>query len=666
MRKRIRAGVCGLAVASLCGPAWGHGNGALSGDDFLDLSLEQLLQVEVLAPGKTQQQRWQTAAVTQVISRQEIARFGGNSLYEVLERATSVWMTGSHFYPQNVASLRGDLLTHSNNHVLLLLDGRPLRDSFTGGEAFGIFNALPLAALERIEIVRGPGSVLYGANAYTGVINLVTRVRDEAGISLKAGVGELGTRQAGAHGQWRMGQWQADFALHGMREDGWDFRAVDAAGVASGIDYGERNLGAVLRLGDGDWRVEGVYLRSRQDFFGAVASWSGTVPPDARDVLSERWHFNLGRRLAWGDDKRWEFDVTGSQVDFDHYNYATRSRDWQGELTFHQQIGPRWRWLAGAAFWHQDIESFARINPAPISSGQRMLWHGYAEAHYQGPGRFSMLAGVQWNKVEDLAADSVPRIGLFWELPAGWRLRLLHGEAYRAPNGIETRFLTIVRNSGGDIIGGLRGNPLLQPERVASTDLGLSWQGERGELQLTGFRSRQRDLITRQRAADRVIDFVNAGELTLRGVELEARYEPHPAWLLSAAMTWQRGESDSGIDDFTLVPRRLGKLGIAYRFGERLSLGLFDVYASEAGDVVVRNPARLPRNPAAAAYHQLSLQLNVTTSEWLPLGQASRAKLYAYNLLDAEVYQPEFVGLAINTIPARAGRSLYLAFEVDF
>lgn len=634
---------------------------------LFDLSIEELMQVEVVAPGKVAQQRWATSAITTVISRQEIARFGANSLFEVLERATSVWMTGSHFYPQNVASIRGDLLTHSNNHVLLLLDGRPLRDSFTGGESFGVFNALPLSALERIEIVRGPGSVLYGANAYAGVINLVTRRREAPGFGLRLGTGELGTRQGGVHGQWARGDWRADFAAHGFREDGWRFRAVDGSRVAGAMDYGEQNFGATLGLGDGRWRIDGLFLRSRQDFWGAVAAWSGLPPPDQREVLSERAQLNLGRRFDWDATRRFEVDLTYSTVDFDHYNYATRSRDLQGELTFHHAPSDRLQWLTGAAFWRQDIQSFARINPAPIVAGRRLLGHFYGELRYAWNDALRGVAGVQVNKVEGLDVDVVPRLGVFYALSPRWRLRLLHGEAYRAPNSIETRFSTVVRGPDGSIRGGLRGNPNLLPEQVSTQDLSLSFQDQRSELHITAFRSRQRDLITRQRAADRIIDFVNRGELRLRGIELEGRADLDQHWFVTGAYTYQRNETNTGIQDFTLVPRQLGKFGVGYRYSDALTVGLFDSYSGRAADVVARAPTRLAVNPPADSNHLLTLQLTLNTSAWVGGAEtSSHLKLYGYNLLDEAIHQPEFVGQQVNTLPARSGRAWYLSWEIGW
>ena len=88
-------------------------------------------------------------------------------------------MTGSFLFPRNMASIRGNLIKHEDNHVLVLINGRPFRDVTLGGVNFSIYTAFPIHMIERVEVIRGPGSVLYGTNAFTGVINVVTKDPDK-------------------------------------------------------------------------------------------------------------------------------------------------------------------------------------------------------------------------------------------------------------------------------------------------------------------------------------------------------------------------------------------------------------------------------------------------------------------------------------------------------
>jgi len=74
-----------------------------------------------------------------------------------------------------MAGVRGDIQSQLSNHILVLLNGRPVRESLLGGLNFPFFSAFPVEMIERKELVRGPGSVLYGTNAYSGIVNVITR-----------------------------------------------------------------------------------------------------------------------------------------------------------------------------------------------------------------------------------------------------------------------------------------------------------------------------------------------------------------------------------------------------------------------------------------------------------------------------------------------------------
>ena len=82
---------------------------------------------------------------------------------------------------QGALTMRGDATLGANNHILVLVNGRPIQESTHGGMIHPFLRSFPLASVKQIEIIRGPGSVLYGTNAYVGVINVITKVWDVSG-----------------------------------------------------------------------------------------------------------------------------------------------------------------------------------------------------------------------------------------------------------------------------------------------------------------------------------------------------------------------------------------------------------------------------------------------------------------------------------------------------
>ena len=137
--------------------------------------------LKVTTASKNADKLQDAAAIMSVISSQEIESYGALTLTDVLNRVTNLYMTGSCYFPNNLAGLRGDIQVHTSSHVLILIDGRPCRESFYSGVDLAVYNASPVAGIERIEIIRGPGSVLYGSNAVSGVINIIIKHKDELG-----------------------------------------------------------------------------------------------------------------------------------------------------------------------------------------------------------------------------------------------------------------------------------------------------------------------------------------------------------------------------------------------------------------------------------------------------------------------------------------------------
>ena len=147
---------------------------------MFDLDIEDLMHVEVSVASKRSEALYNAPGIVSVVTRKEIELFGDRNLTQVLRRMPSVYMAGSYFFPDNTVSVRGDLLSHLDVHTLPLINGRPFFMSQSGGANFPLYQALPVEGLERVEMTRGPGSVLYGTNAFTGVLNLVPRTANEA------------------------------------------------------------------------------------------------------------------------------------------------------------------------------------------------------------------------------------------------------------------------------------------------------------------------------------------------------------------------------------------------------------------------------------------------------------------------------------------------------
>lgn len=647
----------------------------LASDEGLDInvlfeaSFEELMDMSFSTASKYQQNTGDAPSVSTIVTAEEIKRFGANSLYEIMERVTSVYMTGSNFFPQNVMAMRGTLLGHYDNHILLLMNGRPVRESYAGGVNFSIYNAFPVENIERLEIIRGPGSVLYGTNAYSGVVNIITKTEIDNGIRLSIGAGSFSANKVTLSGNYddqeiASVQWGINY----FDEKGWDFGAVDNNGNFGTKDFGEENLGVFVSAQIDQFDINAFYTRSDQDFIGASANWSGSPPINDRNMKSDRLFMDLGYTFAFSDSWYLNANVSYAEMEFDHYNYTASSEDTFFELTNHWQVHEALRWITGATIWEQEVSSAERLRAAPVPDFSSTWYSLYTQLEHQTTDELKLFAGAQLNKAENVDADIVPRLGAIYSFNQKAGLKLMYAEAFRAAFGVETGFSLILKNEDGTNRGGLRGNPSLNPETVKTTDFQLYYNDDDYQLSATLFHSKLGNLVSRERAADNVLDFINEGSIDSRGIELDAKINLNQQLHLVANYSYQVNENGKGIENFTTAPNSLFKAGFIYYLNGGHSVALFNNYVGEATDVAILNQSRAAVNPEADSYHLATANITLDLANLFKSDKFKDTsfKVYAYNLFNQSIHHPDFIGRRINTLPARSERAIYAQITVGF
>jgi outer membrane cobalamin receptor len=358
---------------------------AVDVDELFAMDLEQLLSTRVETANKSSQKATDAAAVIEVITQQDIKNFGGNNLLEVLDRATSISMSGTFFFPQNSASMRGGISTGADHHVLLLINGRPMRDSFSGGENFAFYTAFPIQIIKQIEIIRGPGSVLYGSNAFTGVINIITQQPGDEHNKVTLTGGSFNSAKFQASASIEKGDFKMLAGMHLFKEDGWNFSATDNNRIDGSFDTGEDNLGAVINATYANFELNGFYIKSSQDFWGTTSTWStaNPTPTSSLDIESKRTLIDLGYNYQFDELRYVDVNVSYGTQDFSHINYDSQSKNTFIELVHHWQITPEIDWLIGGTSWSQDVTSFDGARAAPVDAFQQ-TWHSfYTQAELQ-------------------------------------------------------------------------------------------------------------------------------------------------------------------------------------------------------------------------------------------------------------------------------------------
>lgn len=479
-----------------------------------------------------------TAAVT-VIDAGQVAASGAADLGALLRDVAGIQITSNG--PQGslaTASLRGS----ESGQVLVLLDGIRLNS-----QQNGIFDLstlpIPLSSIERIEIVHGPASTLYGSSAVGGVIQIFTKqptARPTVGLDLSAGSNEV--RAGGLSVARRQGP--VGYALTAAQDH--------SGGYRPNADFDQTRLNGRFSLDlPADFYLRLATYRSQKEIGvpGAVSYPS----PNARQKDTDNF---LSLALE-GPAGPWLLTVRGvytrrheHYIDPDwgsdeRYLTQTRGMEAQGEVEFGSQ-----RLVLGGEAYSDSLASEA------TGKREQTRWAGFLQETIRLPARVLLELGLRYDAHSDFADEASPRLALVLPVSDSTRVRLSAGRSYRAPT-LNDRFYSDTWSQG---------NPNLKPETAWEYELGVEQQlGRKGTLSLAAFRREARDLIQWQADQNYVWSPQNLARARIWGGEANFDYHLFEKIGLGAGYTY-------------LLPRDLTNGGIVankarHALSGRLDLG---------------------------------------------------------------------------------------------
>jgi vitamin B12 transporter len=484
------------------------------------------------------------ASVT-VIDGARLREKGVNSLADALREVAGMHVvrTGS-WGGQTSLFLRGG----ESDYVRVLVDGVAVNQP--GG-------AIDLAGLtadniDRIEIVRGPASVLYGSDAVTGVVQIFTRRGTRSGWSAAARAGNHGTREAS--GDWSTSGTRSGLSAgasrlssEGIHQFNSRYRNATASLQAHFAPDPASEYRLIARGGEGvvHYPTDGAGALSDSNQY--QEGRHALVAAEAVRRLSSRFEAraSLGIRASRDrtDDRP---DGPGDTLGFFAYQATTQLRRGMAELR------GDWHWsdavivTAGAGLEsHRENTSSAwdsEFGGGSSAARNRRTNHSVFGQLLASSARASLQAGVRLDDNQQFGSFLTARLGGSFELRPGTRLRASAGTAFKEPTFVESH-----------ATGFATGNPALRPERSRSVEVGLRQElgGRRGTLDVAAYDQRFRDMIqyTFLPPGPGDPNFSNVAGARSAGIEAELRYAL-AAWLAIAA-TWSWNHTaavDSGFD----------------------------------------------------------------------------------------------------------------------
>ncbi|RZT30798.1 TonB-dependent receptor [Cupriavidus agavae] len=462
------------------------------------------------------------------------------------------------------------------------------------------YNMIDPNSVERIEVIRGPASAIYGSDAMAGVVNIVTRrakVDPDQPFTLRPKLRALEWNSVndmvGGRVELLGGGNGFDVMLGVNHRQGGDY----ATPIGDALNSGFNSTGADLAVGfspstDSRWELSGRYQRVVSRRAGGLGAAPGEPWLSVReDPIIERY-----LRLAWEGRKvgSWADSIDASVYvrDFDTDIYQRNSRSpavtlynhikvytptvWGGHLTAMKRLGSHALSYGGDFFTESfagrvnNVDRYSNSTGALVgSTGWKQMERGADQTNLGLFINDNWHVGEKWTLSGSLRGDIVdvrigdtypgespaltqayqgktrPRhyavtggVGALYEFAPAWQLVGNLSRGFRAPSGMN---LTIASIAGTQPT---LPSPDLSPETNLTAEAGLRWHGAGSWFRLTAYQSKYRDLITQRLVAPNLYQRQNLGRATIRGVELEARARITPRWSAGLSATYTHARND--------------------------------------------------------------------------------------------------------------------------
>ena len=467
----------------------------------------------VVTASRREQTLKDVAITTELVSRDDIERSGATDLASVLTEQTGIELQGGH--PAGTGVMLQGL---GSERVLILLDGQPIV-----GRISGVFDVsrVPVSVIERIEVVKGPQSTLYGSEAMGGVVNIITRSPDAT-----------------------------TFGANAMLFAGTQGRVDGAAGIVAGRGPLAASLDVSRRVTETTpGRAEdGGALAARSDLAAKVRWARDTALSLEAAVLAldERQRWRTGSFYNFGDNQQWSGRLGGtwtrgrhriaptiSASVFDHLSRGSTEpqpiagdtgqrqlqRIIQGEVLYSA-------WLGSSA--SQVLDLGVQVKREETESGRvrgglrsATSVEPFAQIELVPSPRLSVLPGVRISHNSQWGTHTTPRVAARYRATDAVTLRASAGTGFRAPDFKELYMFFQNTAAGYAVIG----SEDLRPETSRNVTGGAEWSGDRAYLRGQLFWNTYRNFIETRAITPPgeppVFQYANIGDGWTRGIDIE-------------------------------------------------------------------------------------------------------------------------------------------------
>lgn len=625
-----------------------------------------------------------------VITSYDIKAMGATSLDTALEAVPGLHVSMNNIASSPIYSFRG-IHTTRNSAVLMLVNGIPITNVFAGDRS-EYWGGMPLENVSRIEVIRGPGSALYGADAFSGVINVITKTAEDInGTEYGARVGSFNTQNAWIQHGGKLGVLDAAFYLDVTNTDGskgiiqqdaqtaYDKIFGTKASLAPGpVNNLNKSVDAHADLSYESWRLRSTY--QKRDL-GLGAGLAGALDPNARvseyrkylDVSYEKndWlpNWDVSGVVGYYDIKSdpanpsytlfpagafngaFPNGMIGNPGHSEQHTHASVTTVYNGFEDHKIRTGMGHR--VEDLYKTQEFKNFnalyaplpavidASNNPALVYllPHKRNVSYLFVQDEWNFARDWTLTAGVRRDNYSDFGGTTNPRLALVWDATYNLVIKAMHGTAFRAPS------FTELYNINNPVT---VGNPNLTPETITTDELGFSWQPvDLLKTNLNFFQYHIRNIISPVGTT-----YQNSGGQTGKGFELEAIYEAASNLRLTGNVSVQRSKDAASGQDAGMAPHQRLFARADWRF---MPMWQFGTTINN-----VRGRMREPGDtrPLIPDYTtvDLTLRREKLIGEW-------EVGAKVMNLFNADAREPTFKAVGMYSDLPLPGRAFYIQFQ---
>ncbi len=648
---------------------------------------EYLWEVDVQVASTQSENIFNTPSSVSIIDKNMIESYNFTTVAEAVQTVSGISVMRTYL-KRNLPTSRGILQDHYANKVLILINGIPSWNAVTGE---GNLDRIDINDVDRIEVLKGPASVLYGTNAYSGAVNIVLKSSEDHSLNSHMGIGTNGSYLSGAN-----------YAA----KDG-DFSYFVAANSSSIIQKeseftGEDDFTGLLREHmDSDNFTFQTKYKSHSFMLNAYnehESYLGVTPKFSSGAGNE--HLVNGYIANYTFDKNFtpKFNLRfGGNYDYNKRNLSRSLDDitraniegyrlnafltsgYQLSEAFHIELGVTYDYRKSNEYKNYNVLQDTLVPNTWVSNvdtskvvvldgnlgmfdKQLFEFSAFGQLKYV-KNKFRALVGARYTSNELFGDNISSRASLTYAFNETNSLKMMYGESFRSPSLFEQYFLykTVL------------GNTSLKPEESKSFELAYLTGVNNLFIQLLGYYAIYDNKIVRQSGSATPFDgfevqniniYQNGGQFTAQGIELEINYS-NPKWVSTFANINYIIGSDGDKDDkdnynFKYVPDLTITYGISKNIGKHFGISaLLNYWSETTGPIKDDNDSYITIAP------QMYLDVNISYKHEI-LGTNLRHSISAKNILDENIQFPEYVRRKnLNSVSGGFYRSVFYTLSIQ-